>query len=85
MAGATPEAMVESALEHVAILERENFHLIKISLKASDVSRTVDAYRILSERVDYPLHVGITEAGTLLPGADKIGRGNRHSPGRRNR
>jgi (E)-4-hydroxy-3-methylbut-2-enyl-diphosphate synthase len=69
--GATPEAMVESALEHIAFLERENFHLIKISLKASDVSRTVDAYRILSERVDYPLHVGITEAGTLLPGSIK--------------
>lgn len=69
--GAAPEAMVESALEHVAILERENFHLIKISLKASDVSRTVEAYSILSERVDYPLHVGITEAGTLLRGSIK--------------
>jgi (E)-4-hydroxy-3-methylbut-2-enyl-diphosphate synthase len=69
--GATPEAMVESAMEHVALLERENFHLIKISLKASDVSRTVEAYSILSERVDYPLHVGITEAGTLLPGSIK--------------
>ncbi len=69
--GATAEAMVESALEHVAILEKENFYLIKISLKASDVSRTVDTYRILSERVDYPLHVGITEAGTLVPGAVK--------------
>jgi (E)-4-hydroxy-3-methylbut-2-enyl-diphosphate synthase len=63
--------MVESALEHIALLERENFHLIKVSLKASDVSRTVDAYKILSERVDYPLHVGITEAGTLLPGSIK--------------
>ena len=69
--GATPEAMVESALHHVAILEREQFHLIKISLKASDVPRTVDAYGKLSDRVDYPLHVGITEAGTLLPGAVK--------------
>jgi len=69
--GPTPEAMVESALGHVAILEREGFHLIKISLKASDVSRTVDAYRLLSSRVPYPLHVGITEAGTLLPGAVK--------------
>jgi (E)-4-hydroxy-3-methylbut-2-enyl-diphosphate synthase len=69
--GATPEAMVESALHHVAILEREHFHLIKISLKASDVPRTVDAYRLLAKRVDYPLHVGITEAGTLLPGAVK--------------
>lgn len=69
--GATPEAMVESALNHVALLEREHFPLIKISLKASDVPRTVDVYRILSQRVDYPLHVGITEAGTLLPGAVK--------------
>ncbi len=69
--GATPEAMVESALEHIAILEREHFHLIKVSLKASDVSRTVEAYSLLSQRVDYPLHVGITEAGTLLPGSIK--------------
>ena len=57
--------MVESALDHVALLEKENFYDIKISLKASDIPRTVDAYRMLSERVDYPLHVGITEAGTL--------------------
>ncbi|HMK37150.1 MAG TPA: flavodoxin-dependent (E)-4-hydroxy-3-methylbut-2-enyl-diphosphate synthase [Desulfomonilaceae bacterium] len=69
--GPCPEAMVESALGHVRLLERENFTLIKISLKASDVGRTVDAYRLLSEAVDYPLHVGITEAGTLLPGAVK--------------
>ncbi len=69
--GPTPEAMVESALGHVAILEREGFHLIKISLKASDVLTTIAAYRLLSKRVDYPLHVGITEAGTLLPGAIK--------------
>jgi (E)-4-hydroxy-3-methylbut-2-enyl-diphosphate synthase len=69
--GPTPEAMVESALNHVAMLEREGFQLIKISLKASDVIRTVEAYRVLAEQVDYPLHVGITEAGTLLPGAVK--------------
>jgi len=69
--GATPEAMVESALAHVAILEKTEFHLIKISLKASDVRRTIGAYRLLSRKVDYPLHVGITEAGTLLPGAVK--------------
>ena len=69
--GPTPEAMVESALNHVAMLEKENFDLIKISLKASDVVRTVDAYRMLADRVDYPLHVGITEAGTLFPGAVK--------------
>jgi len=67
----TPEAMVESALGHVGILEREGFRPIKISLKASDVSRTVDAYRMLAQRVDYPLHVGVTEAGTLLQGTVK--------------
>jgi (E)-4-hydroxy-3-methylbut-2-enyl-diphosphate synthase len=55
----------------VAILEKERFHLIKISLKASDVTRTVEAYRLLSSQVRYPLHVGITEAGPLLPGAVK--------------
>lgn len=71
----TPEAMVESALGHVAILEKENFHDIKISLKASDVARTVDSYTLLSRRVDYPLHVGVTEAGTLLPGAIKSALG----------
>jgi (E)-4-hydroxy-3-methylbut-2-enyl-diphosphate synthase len=69
--GPCAEAMVESALNHVALLEKENFRLIKISLKASDVPRTIDAYRLLSQRVEYPLHVGITEAGTLLPGAVK--------------
>jgi len=69
--GATPEAMVESALGHIALLEKESFYDIKISLKASDIPRTVDAYRMLSERVDYPLHVGITEAGTLIPGTAK--------------
>lgn len=68
---ATPAAMVESALGHVALLEKEGFHLIKVSLKASDVPRTVEAYRLLAQRVRYPLHVGITEAGTLLPGAVK--------------
>ncbi len=69
--GPTPHALVESALGHVAILEKEGFHLIKISIKASDVGRTLEAYRIISRKVDYPLHIGITEAGTLLPGAVK--------------
>lgn len=71
----TPEAMVESALAHVAMLERKNFFDIKISLKASDVSRTVESYTLLADRVDYPLHVGVTEAGTLLPGAIKSALG----------
>ena len=61
---ATPEAMVASALRHLELLEREGFHEIKVSLKASDVPRTVQAYRLLARQVDYPLHLGITEAGT---------------------
>ncbi len=73
--GPTPEAMVESALGHVAILEKSGFNHIKISLKASDVMRTVDAYRLLSNTVDYPLHVGVTEAGTLTQGCVKSSLG----------
>jgi len=69
--GATPAAMAESALRHVRILEDLDFRLIKISLKASDVPRTVEAYRILARKVSYPFHSGITEAGTLVPGAVK--------------
>ena len=69
--GPTPEAMVESALKHVAMLERRNFDQIKISLKSSSVLGTVAAYRLLARKVDYPLHIGITEAGTLVRGAVK--------------
>ena len=69
--GSTPEAMVESALGHIGILEKEHFELIKVSLKSSDVRKTIDAYQLLSDKVDYPLHVGITEAGTLIPGCVK--------------
>lgn len=69
--GATPEAMVESALRHIRILEDMDFSLIKVSLKASDVSRTVESYKLLAERVDYPFHAGITEAGSLLRGSVK--------------
>ncbi|MCE1229938.1 MAG: flavodoxin-dependent (E)-4-hydroxy-3-methylbut-2-enyl-diphosphate synthase [Firmicutes bacterium] len=61
---ATPEAMVESALRHLELLEKEGFYHTKISLKASDVIRTVQAYRLLAKQVDYPFHLGITEAGT---------------------
>jgi (E)-4-hydroxy-3-methylbut-2-enyl-diphosphate synthase len=67
----TAEAMVESALGHVAILEELGYREIKISLKASDVMKTVAAYRLLSRKVDYPLHIGITEAGTLFSGTVK--------------
>jgi len=67
----TAEAMVESALGHVRILEDLDYRQIKISLKASDVMRTVNAYRLLAAEVDYPLHIGITEAGTLFSGTIK--------------
>ena len=67
----TAEALVESALEHVHLLEAEDFHDIKISLKAHDVPLTLAAYRLMSERVDYPLHLGITEAGTPQSGMIK--------------
>jgi (E)-4-hydroxy-3-methylbut-2-enyl-diphosphate synthase len=69
--GATAEAMVESALGHVRLLEDMGFELIKISLKASDVGRTVAAYRLLAREVDYPFHAGITEAGGLKSGVIK--------------
>ncbi|MDH5385684.1 MAG: flavodoxin-dependent (E)-4-hydroxy-3-methylbut-2-enyl-diphosphate synthase [Candidatus Aminicenantes bacterium] len=68
---ATPEAMVESALRHVKILEDLDFTQIKISLKASDVMRTLKAYQLLAEKVDYPFHAGITESGTLIRGTVK--------------
>ncbi|HYN84552.1 MAG TPA: flavodoxin-dependent (E)-4-hydroxy-3-methylbut-2-enyl-diphosphate synthase [Pyrinomonadaceae bacterium] len=68
---ATPEAMVESALRHIQILEDLDFRDIVVSLKASDVHRTVAAYRLLAERVEYPLHLGVTEAGTAFAGTIK--------------
>jgi len=67
----TPEAMVESAMNHVRILEDLDFHLIKISLKSSDVLHMISAYRLLSDKVDYPLHLGVTEAGSLISGTVK--------------
>ncbi|PIR67192.1 4-hydroxy-3-methylbut-2-en-1-yl diphosphate synthase [bacterium CG_4_10_14_0_2_um_filter_33_32] len=69
--GRTPKAMVASALKNIKILEELNFRNIVISLKASDVLRTVEAYRLLSKRVNYPLHLGITEAGTPKSGIIK--------------
>ena len=62
------ETLVSSALKHVKLLEDEGFRDIAISVKASDVPRTVAAYRELAEKTDCPLHLGVTEAGTLLPG-----------------
>ena len=69
--GATPEAMVESALRQIQLLESLQFHEIKISLKSSDVMTMVDSYRLLADKVAYPLHLGVTEAGTLISGTAK--------------
>lgn len=65
------EALVESAMRHIHILEDMDFRDIKVSLKASSVRLTVDSYRLLAEEVDYPFHIGITEAGTLFSGTVK--------------
>lgn len=73
--GVTAGAMVESALRHVRILEDCGFFLIKISLKASDIGKTLEAYRLLAGQVDYPFHAGITEAGRLLAGSIKSAAG----------
>jgi len=67
----TAQAMADSALGHVRILEELGYDQIKISLKASDVLKTVEAYRLLAAAVDYPLHIGITEAGTIFSGTIK--------------
>lgn len=65
------EKMVESAMRHIQILEDLDFDLIKVSLKSSNVLTTIEAYRIIAEKVDYPLHLGVTEAGTLKNGLIK--------------
>ena len=71
----TAEALVESALRQVELLEELDFYEIKISIKASDIQRTLAAYRLLAEKVDYPFHAGITEAGPLLKGSVKSAAG----------
>ena len=69
--GVSAEGIVESALEHVRILEDHNFDKIKISVKASSVPLTIQAYKIIAQRTDYPLHLGVTEAGTEFSGTIK--------------
>lgn len=66
-----PEALVESALEHVNILESVNFNDIVISIKSSDVPDMIESYRLISDKVSYPLHLGVTEAGTVWRGTIK--------------
>jgi (E)-4-hydroxy-3-methylbut-2-enyl-diphosphate synthase len=69
--GPTPEALVDSASRCLRICEKARFRNLKFSLKASDVVTTIGAYRLFSRRFDYPLHVGVTEAGTLFSGTVK--------------
>lgn len=79
----TPEALVESAIRNVELLEEVNFNDIIISIKSSDVLTMMESYRLLSKKVDYPLHLGVTEAGTLWRGTIKssIGIGGLLSEG----
>jgi (E)-4-hydroxy-3-methylbut-2-enyl-diphosphate synthase len=69
--GPTPAALVESAENALRICEKARFRKVKFSLKASDVMTTVEAYRLFSRRFDYPVHIGVTEAGTLFSGTVK--------------
>lgn len=71
----TAEGMVAAALEHIRILENLSYHEIKVSLKSTDVPTMVAAYRQLAEKVDYPLHLGVTEAGTSQRGSIKSAMG----------
>ena len=66
-----PEALVESALRNIKTLEDENFQNLKVSVKSSDVFLSIEAYRQLSKSTNYPLHLGITEAGGFIPGSIK--------------
>lgn len=77
------EKMVKSALKHIQILEDLNFDMIKVSLKSSDVLTTIEAYKLIASQVEYPLHLGVTEAGTLKSGLVKssVGLGSLLSQG----
>ena len=70
-----PEALVESALRNIRIIEDMDFSKFKISVKSSDVFLSIAAYKLLSDKTDYPLHLGITEAGSYLPGSIKTSIG----------
>jgi (E)-4-hydroxy-3-methylbut-2-enyl-diphosphate synthase len=66
-----PEALVESALRHVRILENLNFNDIVVSIKSSNVMQMIESYRLISQKIDYPLHIGVTESGTIWRGTIK--------------
>lgn len=78
-----PQKMVKSAQKHIKILENLDFDLIKVSLKSSDVLTTIEAYKLIAGEIDYPLHLGVTEAGTLKTGLIKssVGLGSLLSQG----
>jgi len=73
--GATADALVESALQNIEVVEDQGFGLIKLSLKSSDVPTMISAYRAISAKTDYPLHLGVTEAGSLVNAAIKSALG----------
>ncbi|MDO8551431.1 MAG: flavodoxin-dependent (E)-4-hydroxy-3-methylbut-2-enyl-diphosphate synthase [bacterium] len=73
--GVTAKGMVESAAGHIRILEDLDFDQIIVSLKASDIGRTIEAYQLFSKQYDYPIHIGITEAGTVWSGSIKSSAG----------
>ena len=73
--GATAEALVESTLKNIELFEDENFGLIKLSLKSSDVPTMIEAYRAIAAKTEYPLHLGVTEAGSLVNAAIKSALG----------
>jgi (E)-4-hydroxy-3-methylbut-2-enyl-diphosphate synthase len=69
--GPTPQALVASALDKIKILERENFKNIVVSLKSNNVTTTIKAHQLIAKKIDYPIHLGVTEAGTFLSGTVK--------------
>ena len=73
--GPCPDALVESALRNIKIIEDEDFFNFKVSVKSSDVFLSVASYRLLSTKTDYPLHLGVTESGSFVPGSVKTSIG----------
>lgn len=73
--GVTAEALVASALKNIELFEEEGFQNLKLSLKSSDVPVMIESYKLIAERTDYPLHLGVTEAGTLVDAAIKSALG----------
>jgi len=73
--GPCPEALVESAMRNIQLIEDEDFYNFKVSVKSSDVFLSVASYRLLSSKTDYPLHLGVTESGSFVPGSVKTSIG----------